>query len=53
MSRHLELAGAAALAALLVSPVFAQGHDGPPPGAGGPPPMSEEDQALSTSGAHG
>lgn len=47
MSRHLELAGAAALAALLVSPVFAQGHDGPPPGAGGPPPMSEEDQALS------
>ncbi|WP_282603166.1 DUF3500 domain-containing protein [Paracoccus sp. PARArs4] len=47
MSHRLELACAAALAALLVSPVLAQGHDGPPPGDGGPPPMSEEDQALS------
>lgn len=47
MPHHLELAGVAALAALLISPVFAQGHDGPPPGDGGPPPMSEEDQALS------
>ncbi|WP_022706319.1 DUF3500 domain-containing protein [Paracoccus zeaxanthinifaciens] len=47
MSHRLELACAAALAALLVSPVLAQGHDGPPPGDGGPPPRSEEDQALS------
>ncbi|WP_226898361.1 DUF3500 domain-containing protein [Mangrovicoccus algicola] len=47
MSHRFELVGLAALAALLVSPVFAQGHEGPPPGDGGPPPMSEEDQALS------
>ncbi|WP_261385188.1 DUF3500 domain-containing protein [Vannielia litorea] len=47
MSHRFALVGVAALAALLVSPVFAQGHDSPPPGDGGPPPMSEEDQALS------
>lgn len=47
MYHRLELAGVAALAALLVSPVFAQGLDRPPPGDGGPPPMSEGDQALS------